>query len=132
MLVKTVRGIRLASTSGVIRMAPGTQRDLQGEYLAEALKKGAYPVQETAQNTAYVGAKFTLTDEPDMTEDEQAARDPAIPRDDRIMAAVRSIMERNDASALTGQGTPRVRDVAALIGDEVTREEIDLALTRVT
>lgn len=132
MLVKTVRGIRIATTSGVIRMAPGTERDLEGEYLQEALKKGAFPVQASKKPAAYAGAKFLIDEPVEMTEDEKAARDQTIPRDERIIAAVRTLLERNDASVLTTQGLPRVRDVASLIGDEVTRDEIQLAVDKVS
>jgi len=132
MLVKTVRGIRLATTAGVIRMAPGTTRDLQGEYLRLALEKGATPTNEVNETVPYAGAKYMLEDEVEMTEDERFAADPTVPRADRVIAAVRTLIERNDPSVLTRAGIPRVRDVASLVGDEVSRDEIELAVSRVT
>ena len=132
MQVKTEKGIRLATTSGVIRMGAGTQRNLEGEYLRQALEKGAVPVGE-GESKPESGAKlrFDVSDV-ELSEDERFASNLSYPRKERIVAAVRALIERNDPAVLTGGGIPRVRDVSTMIGDDVTRDEVDEALQKVT
>lgn len=132
MLVRTTKGIRIATTSGVIRMAPGTERDLEGDYLQEALKRGAKPVKASQKSRKFAGARFELDQNVQVSEDEMTARDDSISWDERVKAAVKTLLERNDSSVLTSQGLPRVRDVASVLGEEVTREEIQAAVDGVS
>lgn len=132
MQVKTEKSIRLATTGGVIRMGAGTQRNLEGEYLRLALEKGAVAV-EGGESEPKSGAKlrFDVSDV-ELSEDERFAGNQSYPRKERIVAAVRALIERNDPGVLTGGGAPRVRDVSTMIGDEVTRDEVTEALQKVT
>jgi hypothetical protein len=42
-----------------------------------------------------------------------------------IEAAIRELIARNDPTAFTGEGQPRVRDVAVILGYAVSRSEVE-------
>lgn len=129
------RQVRIASTSGqTVVLEPGEKREL-ADYLAVlALQMGCYllplsgaPVVEPAPSEpAQVplefgqdfGSAFAETD-PDPDEDSVDTRRAG------IEAAIKELVARNDVTAFTGEGQPRVRDVAVILGYAVSRSEVE-------
>ena len=109
---------RLATTSGAVRwLEANEERELDGDLLQLAYKVGCLPVteeveeQEQEQGTVL---EFGI----------EAARAERLAR---VQTAIRELMERGDESAFTSNGQPRVREVAVILGDEITKGEIEAA-----
>ena len=98
--------VRVALTTGrVFILAPNQERELTGDALQVALERGCQPVAPQ--------------------QEEVPPAPPEESREARVEAAIRELMARGDETAFTSSGTPRVREVAVILGDEVTKGEID-------
>lgn len=96
--------VRVALTTGrVFILAPNQERELTGDALQIALEGGCRPV----------------------APQKEAPPTPVETREARIEAAIRELMARGDEGAFTSTGTPRVREVAVIVGEELTKGEID-------
>ena len=105
---------RLATTSGaVLWLAANEEREMGGDLLKLAYEAGCLPVIEEEQEQEQ-GAVLEFGIE--------AARSERLAR---VQAAIRELMERGDETAFTSTGQPRVREVAVILGDEVTRSEVE-------
>lgn len=102
--------VRLATTGGhVLWLGPDEERELEGDLLQLAYEKGC-----TRQGAP--SAQVLPVADDDAEADE---------RKELLESAIRELMERGDPSAFTGSGMPRVREVAVIFGDEVTKAEVD-------
>ncbi len=116
------RRVRLASTWGAIRwMEPNEERDFEGPWLKLAVeagcKKVVAPPKEEAPSKNTAGEAIVT---PDLNLESVLEERKA-----RIQAAIRELVERGDESAFTSTGQPRVREVAVIIGGEVTKRDIE-------
>jgi hypothetical protein len=104
------RPTRLATTGGGVRiLTPGQEYDLEGEFLRMALAAGAVPA---------TGESAPAPEPP-----KAAASD--LDRAELIRQTIDELIDRGDDSAFTSNGQPRVREVAVILGDEVTKDEVE-------
>lgn len=89
--------------------------DLQGEFLRLAYNAGCVAVGASAPAEEV---------DPDP---EPEAEVPGPSRMEQIQAAIRELIDRNDGSGFTSTGSPYVREVAVILGDEVKRSEVEEA-----
>jgi hypothetical protein len=125
------RQVRIASTTGhTVILEPGEKRELAQHLAVLALQKGCYlaapegspePVSAPAPSEPEeapldFGSAFAEVDPDDDSPDARAAG---------IEAAIKELIARNDPTAFTGEGQPRVRDVAVILGYAVSRSEVE-------
>ena len=112
--------LRVASTGGAVHLYPANEPfEADGYWLAECLKLGAQPVGGQAIGGVVVppAADNGFETDPDETQD-------LAERLSLVKTAIEELVTRNDPAAFTGSGQPRVNFVAAILGEEVTREEV--------
>lgn len=117
MRVHTEQDLRLATTFGsVMQLAAGEERNLEGEFLRLALSLGATSVEQRSKP------------QPIPT----PAVEPTSSREDLVRVAIEELITRNDPRAFTSLGVPRVSEVAVILGDEVTKAEVDAVFRKMT
>lgn len=127
------REVRIASLTGhVVVLRPGEQCELAEHLALLALQQGCRVAGMKPAEASDPGPG--TTDEAPLefggtAGDRFAEVDPdgdtPEARREGIEAAIKELIERNDLATFTGTGQPRVRDVAALLGYAVSREEVE-------
>ena len=102
------QGARLATAYGhVMLLHPNEQRELEGAMLQLAISQGCALI---TGNPAMTDVKIEQSDEE---------------RQELIRAAIDELIDRGREEDFTSAGMPRVREVAVIIGDEVTKDEVE-------
>ncbi len=103
----TPKPMLLSSTAGVSKtLQPDTPTEVDGLLLQLALRQGCRPVDSSGRSAPATVVASDVTDE-------------------QIREAIHELIERNDPMTFTSLGKPRVRDVAVVVGAEVSRDQVE-------
>lgn len=102
--------IRIATTATVFWVRPGHPRDLDGDLLRAAYDAGCVRDEDSVSSKPAV-----VVDESPITAERFLL----------VRTAIEELIARNDPEAFTMFGVPKVREVASVLGDQVTRKEVE-------